>query len=100
MNTQNFRIALSVYDAKTQIRIGRRTMVVEATARYRAAQKAKRILKDEVLALWKANTCEAYGLTAEQLDKLIQGGLITAPEIYDFRCCFAEAVNDIAGLLD
>jgi len=90
-NTQIFHILLNVVDINTQIVLPSYEWTGLASSALRAERKAIRGYKSLALAKWSYRICDEYRLTAKQLKRLINDGLITPPDLFEVTVANVES---------
>lgn len=96
MTTCNYNIwhiTLNVKDVNTGIQLP----PYEWTGRlgnkcgsYRAERKAINAFKYSVFAKWRRKTCDEYGLTARQLERLLEDGIAHHPDLFEVTVAKSE----------
>lgn len=84
--SKEFYTVVGIYDAKTQILIGRSACKNITRSSYRAECYAIDDAKHYVLENWACKWwCNRYGITASQFDAMLQDGVIDPLESFTFK---------------
>ena len=94
MATQQFYTAVSIYDATTQINLGRMASTNKCRCSERAKDLALSKIKHFVLEAWSRNHYrKRYGLTASQFNALLADGVIAPLESFTFKVDEHRPIN-------
>lgn len=94
MATQQFYTAVSIYDATTQILLGRMASTNKGRCSVRAREAAVSKIKHFVLEAWSRNHFrKRYGITASQFDALLADGAIAPLESFTFKVDEHRPIN-------
>ena len=91
MEKQHWTIKLKVVDLNTRIELPSWTWYGVSNSQWRAERKAIRAYKGLALDRWSAMVCNKYRLTAKQLERLINDGLITPPDLFEITVAKVES---------
>lgn len=88
-----WHITLNVKDVKTGIQLPTYEwtgLVGNKGGSYRAERRAIAAFKYSVFAEWRRKTCDEYGLTARQLERMIEDGIVHHPDLFEVTVAKAE----------
>ena len=92
--SKTYYTVVSIYDAKTQIFLGRMGRRTTSRCSVRAKEAAIENVKHSVLESWSRNWWRSkYGITASQFDALLADGVIAPLESFTFKVDEHKPIN-------